>query len=95
MPAALHCHSWYSLLEGASGPEALVARAVAGGWTALALTEHFNNLRIRALLAFAALAFRQRLRPLLGACLRQQRTRCVALAADLHRLSQPRGRAPS
>jgi len=36
----LHCHSVFSLLDGASEPEALVARANALGMPALALTDH-------------------------------------------------------
>ncbi|HET7459435.1 MAG TPA: PHP domain-containing protein, partial [Gemmatimonadaceae bacterium] len=36
----LHCHSSFSLLDGASSPEALVARAAALGQRALALTDH-------------------------------------------------------
>jgi error-prone DNA polymerase len=36
----LHCHSYFSLLDGASSPEALVARAAALGYPALALTDH-------------------------------------------------------
>jgi error-prone DNA polymerase len=36
----LHCHSYYSLLDGASSPEALVEQAVALGCPALALTDH-------------------------------------------------------
>ena len=36
----LHCHSVFSLLDGASEPEALAARAVALGMPALALTDH-------------------------------------------------------
>ncbi|MEZ4720185.1 MAG: PHP domain-containing protein, partial [Caldilineaceae bacterium] len=36
----LHCHSYYSLLDGASSPEALVARAADLGLPALALTDH-------------------------------------------------------
>jgi error-prone DNA polymerase len=39
----LHCHSCFSLLDGASEPEALVARAIASGMPALALTDH-NDL---------------------------------------------------
>jgi error-prone DNA polymerase len=79
MPAALHAHSWYSLLEGASGPDALLARAAAGGYQAVALTDS-NNLLGAA--AFADGAARYGVRPLPGACLRQGRTRCVALVAD-------------
>jgi len=36
----LHCHSAFSLLDGASAPEALVARALIAGQPALALTDH-------------------------------------------------------
>ena len=36
----LHCHSYYSLLDGASSLEALLARAVELGLPALALTDH-------------------------------------------------------
>ena len=38
--AELHCHSYFSLLDGASSPEALVAQASALGLQALALTDH-------------------------------------------------------
>ncbi len=38
--AELHCHSYFSLLDGASSPEVLAARARALGITALALTDH-------------------------------------------------------
>lgn len=36
----LHCHSGFSLLDGASSPEALARHAAALGYTALALTDH-------------------------------------------------------
>ena len=36
----LHCHSGFSLLDGASTPGALAARAAALGYPALALTDH-------------------------------------------------------
>jgi error-prone DNA polymerase len=36
----LHCHSYFSLLDGASSPEALVKRAAELGYPALALTDH-------------------------------------------------------
>jgi len=36
----LHCHSGFSLLDGASNPEALIARAAAVGMRAVALTDH-------------------------------------------------------
>ncbi|HEY9792046.1 MAG TPA: error-prone DNA polymerase [Candidatus Obscuribacterales bacterium] len=38
--AELHCHSSFSLLDGASNPEELVARAKQIGLSALALTDH-------------------------------------------------------
>src|SRR5579884_1245318 len=79
MPAALHTHSCYSLLEGVSGPEVLLSRAAAGGYQAVALTDANNLL---GAVAFADAAVRHGVRPLLGACLRQGRTRCLALAAD-------------
>ncbi len=40
MYAELHCHSAFSLLDGASLPETLVAQAHALGYSALALTDH-------------------------------------------------------
>ncbi len=36
----LHCHSYFSLLDGASSPEALVEQADRLGYRALALTDH-------------------------------------------------------
>jgi DNA-directed DNA polymerase III PolC len=102
MPVSLHTHSWYSLLEGVSGPEALLARAAAGGHTALALTDT-NNLY--GAIPFVQAAFGHGVRPILGACLRQQRTRCVALIAEragyrslcriLSRLHQAAGPTPA
>ena len=38
--AELHCHSWFSLLDGASSVERLVARAAMLDLPALALTDH-------------------------------------------------------
>ena len=38
--AELHCHSGFSLLDGASNPEDLLARAAALGMPAVALTDH-------------------------------------------------------
>ncbi len=38
--AELHCHSSYSFLDGASGPEALVTEAVRLGLSGLAITDH-------------------------------------------------------
>ena len=77
--ASLHTHSWYSLLEGASSPDALLARAAACGYESLALTDS-NNLYGAA--AFVEAAKAHGVRPLLGSCLRQHRTHCVALVAE-------------
>jgi DNA-directed DNA polymerase III PolC len=79
MPASLHTQSWYSLLEGVSSPAALLERAAAYGYTALALTDT-NNLY--GAVAFTEQAHGYGVRPILGACLRQQRLRCVALIAE-------------
>src|SRR5947209_9129620 len=76
MPVHLHAHSWYSLLEGASSPDALLDRAADHGYTALALTDS-NNLY-----AATTLAERRGVRPIFGACLRQNRWRCVALVGS-------------
>src|SRR5947209_16104739 len=79
MPVSLHTHSWYSLLEGVSSLEQLLERAAECGYKALALTDT-NNLY--GAVPFVERARRLGIRPLLGACLRQQRTRCVALIAE-------------
>src|SRR5207253_4670633 len=79
MPASLHTHSWYSLLEGVSSLTALLERATACDYTALALTDT-NNLY--GAVPFVEEAQRFGLRPLLGACLRRDGTHCVALIAE-------------
>ena len=38
----LHCHSHYSLLDGASSIDRLVDRAKSQGMNALAITDHGN-----------------------------------------------------
>ncbi|GIK36979.1 MAG: error-prone DNA polymerase [Chloroflexota bacterium] len=60
----LHCHSNYSLLDGASHPEELVARAVELGMPALALTDHDN---VYGVVHFAQAAQAAGLRPIFGA----------------------------
>jgi error-prone DNA polymerase len=62
--AELHCHSWYSLLDGASAPEVLVRRAAELGLTALALTDHDA---LYGAPEFVAAARRHGVRPILGA----------------------------
>jgi DNA-directed DNA polymerase III PolC len=79
VPVLFHVHSWYSLLEGASSPDALLRRAKACGYSALALTDT-NNLY--GCVSFAELAKQHEIRPIFGACLRQGQSRCVALIAQ-------------
>ena len=51
--AELHCHSSFSFLDGASGPDALVREAVRLGLEALAVTDH-DGLYAAPLLAESA-----------------------------------------
>jgi error-prone DNA polymerase len=60
----LHVHSGFSLLDGASEPEELVARAAAVGMEALALTDHNG---VYAVPRFVRACREQGVRPLLGA----------------------------
>ncbi|MDT8435893.1 MAG: DNA polymerase III subunit alpha [Gemmatimonadota bacterium] len=59
----LHCHSEYSLLDGANRVEALVDRAVELGMPALAVTDHGN---LHGAWEFQELARRRGIRPILG-----------------------------
>ena len=61
--AHLHCHSHYSLLDGASPIGKLVARAKSHGMTALALTDHGN---LHGALEFYRKAKESGLNPILG-----------------------------
>src|SRR5262249_15320157 len=79
MPASLHTHSYYSLLEGTSSNDALLRRAAEGGLSALALTDT-NNLY--GAVPFVELAARYGVRPIVGACLEHAGARAVALIAD-------------
>ncbi|MDP9309695.1 MAG: PHP domain-containing protein [Chloroflexota bacterium] len=60
----LHCHSAFSLLNGASSPEALARQAAALGMPALALTDH-NSLA--GAVRFVAAAQEAGVQPILGA----------------------------
>ena len=60
----LHCHSAYSLLDGASLPEALVERAAALGQRALALTDHDE---LGGIVAFAEAARDRSIAGIIGA----------------------------
>jgi len=75
--AELHCHSTFSLLDGASDPERLVERAVALGLPALALTDHDD---VGGAVRFATAARTAGLSGILGAEL----TVDVPLPAGLH-----------
>ncbi len=60
----LHCHSAFSLLDGASNPDALVARALRLGHTALALTDHDD---LGGAVAFAQAAAEANIDGIIGA----------------------------
>ncbi len=60
----LHCHSNFSLLDGADQPETLVARAAELGWPTLALTDHDA---LYGAVRFAQAARLYGLRPIFGA----------------------------
>jgi len=60
----LHCHSAYSLLDGASLPEALVERAATLGHRALALTDHDE---LGGIVAFAEAARDRSIAGIIGA----------------------------
>ncbi|MBV9126191.1 MAG: DNA polymerase III subunit alpha, partial [Planctomycetes bacterium] len=60
-------------------PEELLRRAAGCGYPALALTDT-NNLY--GAVSFVEQAHRHGVRPILGACLRQHRSQCVALIAE-------------
>src|SRR3954471_4898972 len=61
--AHLHCHSHYSLLDGASPIDALVERAKSLGMNALALTDHGN---LHGALEFYTTAKAAGINPILG-----------------------------
>ena len=64
MYTELHCHSYYSLLDGASSPAALLERAAALGMSALALTDHDNLI---GAVEFWRAARQRGIRPVIGA----------------------------
>ena len=59
----LHCHSHYSLLDGASSIERLVDRTVALGMNALAITDHGN---LHGALEFYSAAKAAGINPIIG-----------------------------
>ena len=62
--AELHCHSSFSLLDGASSPEALIAQAVTVGLHSLALTDHDS---LAGVIRFGRAAQRAGLHAIIGA----------------------------
>ena len=60
----LHCHSCFSLLDGASPPEALLDRAAELGMPALALTDHDG---LYAVIRFSLAARQRGIAPVVGA----------------------------
>jgi DNA-directed DNA polymerase III PolC len=65
----LHVHSYYSLLEGVDSLDTLLGRAAVCGYQNLALTDS-NNLY--GAVPFIETARKYGVRPILGACLRQE-----------------------
>src|SRR6476469_8989980 len=59
----LHCHSHYSLLDGASPIDKLIARAKSLGMSGLALTDHGN---LHGALEFYQTAKKEGINPILG-----------------------------
>ncbi|MCX6032077.1 MAG: error-prone DNA polymerase [Chloroflexi bacterium] len=64
MYSELHCHTYYSLLDGASSPATLLARAAALGMPALALTDHDG---LYGAVEFWRAARERGIRPVIGA----------------------------
>jgi len=60
----LHCHSAYSLLDGAALPETLIERAAELGYSALALTDHDE---LGGVVRFAQAADERGIRAIIGA----------------------------
>src|SRR5436190_3668134 len=76
----LHCHSNFSLLDGASHPEDLVKRAAELGMSALALTDHDA---VYGAVRFSQSAREHGVRPLFGAELTlEDHTHLTVLAAS-------------
>jgi error-prone DNA polymerase len=76
----LHCHSGFSLGDGASTPEALAARAAALGYDALALTDHDD---LGGAVRFGRACEEAGVRPIMGAELTlEDGSHLTLLAAD-------------
>ncbi len=79
MFAHLHAHSWFSLGQGASSPEALIEAALAHGFDTLACTDTNG---VYGAVEFQQTAESAGLRPILGAHLVLGEEACVALAMN-------------
>jgi len=75
----LHAHSWFSLGQGASSPDQMIAAARARGFTALACTDTNG---VYGAVEFQRTAEEAGIRPILGAHLVLDDEECVALAMD-------------
>ena len=60
----LHCHSYFSLLDGASSPEKLIEEVSVLGMTSLALTDHDN---LYGAVVFSQAALQAGIQPIFGA----------------------------
>lgn len=63
MPAHLNCHSYFSLLEAVPSPAELAQAAAAGGFTALALTDHYS---LAGAVEFEAACRKSGIQPIFG-----------------------------
>jgi error-prone DNA polymerase len=80
--AELHCHSYFSLLDGASSPEDLVARASELGLPALALTDHDG---LYGAISFHQAAREKGIKPIIGAEVTLESGHHVTLLAENNR----------
>ena len=82
MYVELHCHTSFSLLDGASQPEDLLARAGEIGMPALALTDHDG---LYAAVTFYKAAKRLGIKPIIGAELTMEDGHHLTLLAKSNR----------
>jgi error-prone DNA polymerase len=75
----LHCHSWFSMGQGPSGPDALLIAAARRGFQSLACTDTNG---VYGAVEFQRMAEEAGIRPILGAHLVHQDEECVALPTD-------------
>ena len=78
--AELHAHTNFSLLDGASDPEAMVDQAAALGLRAIAITDHDS---ISGIVRFAVAAKRKNLHAIIGAELTVEKHHLTLLVQDL------------